>query len=227
MSTGEFKPEDRKNTMEELGRALRVFLSASDAFDEVLGKVLGLNPTDVRCVDLLDQHGTLTAGALAELAGLSTGAVTFLLDRLERAGFVRRLRDVQDRRRVLVELDPLAWKKVFELHAPLVEAWRASAQRYSLSELERVTAFLREGAELYEAHVPLLVSHLASEDSSRVAAGRAVIKAAVKAQAKAEAMDKLEKTARKLQAKAAKLQQQASGYQQRSGARQADGRDQR
>ena len=108
MSTGEFKPEDRKNTMEELGRALRVFLSASDAFDEVLGKVLGLNPTDVRCVDLLDQHGTLTAGALAELAGLSTGAVTFLLDRLERAGFVRRLRDVQDRRRVLVELDPLA-----------------------------------------------------------------------------------------------------------------------
>ena len=100
--------EQRKRTMEELAQALRVFLSASDAFDDALGKVLGLHPTDVRCVDLLDQHGTMTAGALSELAGLSTGAVTFLLDRLERAGFVRRMRDVHDRRRVLVELVPLA-----------------------------------------------------------------------------------------------------------------------
>src|ERR1039458_6469661 len=112
--------EERKRSMDDLARTLRAFLSASDAFDEALGKVLGLNPTDVRCVDLLDQHGTMTAGALADLAGLSTGAVTFLLDRLEHAGFVRRVRDLQDRRRVLVELVPLARTRNFELHAPLV-----------------------------------------------------------------------------------------------------------
>ena len=99
--------DERKRSIEELSRALRAFLSASDAFDEALGRVLGLNPTDVRCVDLLDQYGTMTAGALAGVAGLSTGAVTFLLDRLERAGFVRRVRDLDDRRRVLVELVPL------------------------------------------------------------------------------------------------------------------------
>ena len=131
---------------EEVGRALRAFLSASDAFDEALGNVLGLNPTDVRCVDLLDQYGTMTAGVLADLAGLSTGAVTFLLDRLERAGFVRRVRDTQDRRRVLVELVPLARSQVSELHVGLTEVWRASAQHFSVADLQSIIAFLREGA---------------------------------------------------------------------------------
>ncbi len=121
--------EDRKRMLEEIPRALRAFLSASDAFDEVLGNVLGLNPTDVRCVDLLDQYGTMTAGALAEVAGLSTGAVTFLLDRLERAGFVRRVRDLEDRRRVLVELLPQARTLISELHAGLRQGLRTSASR--------------------------------------------------------------------------------------------------
>jgi DNA-binding MarR family transcriptional regulator len=193
--------EVRKRDLEELPRALRAFLSASDAFDEALGKVLGLNPTDVRCVDLLDQYGTMTAGALAEVAGLSTGAITFLLDRLERAGFVRRVRDLQDRRRVLVELDTLARDRIFELHTGLDEAWRASAQNFSASDLESIIAFLREGAKLYQSQVPVLCAQVPSENGSR-ASGRAAIRAALKAQAKAEALEKLEQTARKLQAKA-------------------------
>jgi DNA-binding MarR family transcriptional regulator len=123
--------EDRKRSIEELATALSALVSASDAFDEALGKVLGLNPTDVRCVALLDKHGTMTAGALADLAGLSTGAVTFLLDRLERAGFVSRVRDLDDRRRVLVELVPLARRQISELHKGLFEAWWASAKQFS------------------------------------------------------------------------------------------------
>ena len=101
--------EERKRTTRGLGRVLYgPSCPPRTLSTRHSGSVLGLNPTDVRCVDLLDQHGTMTAGALAELAGLSTGAVTFLLDRLERAGFVRRVRDLEDRRRVLVELVPLA-----------------------------------------------------------------------------------------------------------------------
>lgn len=198
--------EERKRTTEDLGRALRAFLSASDAFEEALGHVLGLNATDVRCVDLLDQHGTMTAGALADLAGISSGAVTFLLDRLERAGFVSRVRDLEDRRRVLVELVPLARTQIFELHRGVRDALRAAAQRYSVSELERVISFLGEGTRAYEAELPLLFSHMpGSGTGSGTAAGRAAIKAALKAQAKAEALEHLEKTARRLQAKASKL----------------------
>jgi DNA-binding MarR family transcriptional regulator len=204
MSTEEGKPSD-----EELARALRVFLSASDAFDEALGQVLGLNPTDVRCVDLLDQYGTITAGALAEVAGLSTGAVTFLLDRLERAGFVRRVRDVQDRRRVLVELAPTARARLSDLHAGLVEAWRASAQHFSVSEIQSIITFLQEGAKVYEAQVPVLCSQLVSAPRSRAADGRAVIKAAMKAQARAEALERLEQATLKLEKRAEELHHRA------------------
>ncbi|MGA3353211.1 MAG: MarR family transcriptional regulator [Acidimicrobiales bacterium] len=205
--------EERKRSLEELPRALRAFLSASDAFDEALGKVLGLNPTDVRCVDLLDQYGTMTAGALAEVAGLSTGAVTFLLDRLERAGFVRRVRDLEDRRRVRVELVPLARDQIFELHAGLAESWRASAQRFSASDLESIISFLREGAKLYEAQVPVLCAQVPSWSGSSTSEGRAAIKAALKAQAKAEALEKLEQTARRLQAKATEFQHKKGRFQ--------------
>ena len=192
----------RKRSLEELPQVLRAFLSASDAFDEALANVLGLNATDVRCVNLLDQYGTMTAGALAGVAGLSTGAVTFLLDRLEDAGFVRRLRDAEDRRRVLVELVPHARARIAELRAGLAESWQASAQHLSASDLERIIAFLREGAKLYEAQVPVLCALVPAGSSGGTSAGRAAIKAAVKAQAKAEAMEKLEQAARKIQAKA-------------------------
>jgi DNA-binding MarR family transcriptional regulator len=197
--------------MEELARVFRAFLSVSDAFDEALGKVLGLNPTDFRCVDLLDQHGTMSAGALADLSGLSTGAITFLLDRLEHAGYVHRVRDLQDRRRVLVELVPVAKARIMELQAGLFEGWRASAQHFSVADLQRFIAFLREGTKVYEAQLPVLSAQLAPGDRSRSADGRAAIKAAVKAQAKAEPLERLEKTARKLQARASELHHKASG----------------
>ncbi len=201
--------EERKHTLEEVPRALRAFLSASDAFDEALGNVLGLNPTDVRCVDLLDQYGTMTAGSLAEVAGLSSGAVTFLLDRLEHGGFVRRVRDAEDRRRVLVELVPLARTRLFELHRGLAEAWRESAQRFSVSDLKSIISFLQEGAELYQAQVPVLCAQVPSGSGQRASDGRAAIKMALKAQAKAEAIEKLEQTARKIQAKASEFHQKA------------------
>ena len=85
---------------------------------------------------------------------------------------------------------------VAELHAPLVEAWRQSAGHFSVSDLERVIAFLRDGTEVYESQVPLLRGKLPPETRSPAAVGRALVKEAVKAQAKAEAMEKLEETAR-------------------------------
>lgn len=202
--------DERKRSIEELSRALRAFLSASEAFDEALGRVLGLNPTDVRCVDLLDQYGTMTAGALAGVAGLSTGAVTFLIDRLERAGFVRRVPDLDDRRRVLVELVPFARSQIAELHQDLFEAWRESAQHFSVSDLKNIVAFLREGARVYESQVPVLCSQIPAQNGQRASDGRAAIKAALKAQAKAEALEKLEQTARRLQAKATELHHKAA-----------------
>lgn len=74
-------------------------------FHTKVAEQMGLSATDEKCLDLaMRADGPLTAGRIAELSGLSTGAVTGVIDRLERAGFVRRVRDPHDRRKVLVEV---------------------------------------------------------------------------------------------------------------------------
>lgn len=74
-------------------------------FHTRLAERMGLSPTDEKCLDLaVRADGPVTAGRIAELSGLSTGAVTGVIDRLEQAGYVRRVRDPHDRRKVLVEV---------------------------------------------------------------------------------------------------------------------------
>jgi DNA-binding MarR family transcriptional regulator len=97
------------------GLEIRRHQNTQDRFDEVACEYLGINRSDGRALDILDQHGRLTAGRLAAESGLSSGAITTLLDRLERAGYVRRLRDEGDRRRVLVELTDLAHERASEI----------------------------------------------------------------------------------------------------------------
>ena len=90
---------------------------ATDRFDHAVADALGVNRTDMRCMDMLEREGPLPAGRLAEAAGLTSGAMTTALDRLERAGFVRRVRDREDRRRVLVELTPEAGRVTTEFYS--------------------------------------------------------------------------------------------------------------
>jgi len=80
---------------------------------------MGLSATDHKALELIGQaQGPLTAGRIAELTGLSTGAVTGVMDRLEKAGLARRVRDTVDRRKVLIEVVPGAMDR----HAPLFES---------------------------------------------------------------------------------------------------------
>lgn len=93
--------------MEDAGRALGAeFATAMVNFHTATGKLLGLSASDRKTMDTLSRLGPVTAGAIAEHTGLTTGAVTGLVDRLEKAGYVRRVRDPHDRRKVVVELVP-------------------------------------------------------------------------------------------------------------------------
>ena len=74
--------------------------------DEAAAQYLGINTTDGRAIDVIDQAGRITAGDLARELRLSTGAVTTIVDRLEKAGYARRVSDPDDRRRVLIETTP-------------------------------------------------------------------------------------------------------------------------
>jgi DNA-binding MarR family transcriptional regulator len=138
----------------ELGDVMRNYQLATDLFDEAVAAKLGLNRTDFRCLDILDQHAPMTAGALAEASRLSTGAVTFVLDRMEAAGFVRRRRDDTDRRKVLVDLVPAARQRALSYHLPMVMDARKALADFSDQEVAVICRFLRLSTEVFERNVP-------------------------------------------------------------------------
>jgi DNA-binding MarR family transcriptional regulator len=122
---------------------------AYDRFHDAVAAYLGLNRTDLRCLDILDLAGRRTAGELAARMGMSTGAVTAMLDRLERAGYVQRLRDLGDRRRVLVEPTELAGERGQEIYAPFGEQVEPMFARFTDAQLALVRDFLRLGNDFY------------------------------------------------------------------------------
>ncbi|AKU92180.1 MarR family winged helix-turn-helix transcriptional regulator [Vulgatibacter incomptus] len=131
-----------------LVQGLRRYGDEGVAFSEALAGRLGINVTDLRCASLVDQVGPMTAGRLAELTGLTTGAITGVLDRMEKAGFVKRTRDPQDRRQVLVETVAARGEDFDRLLAPFLEATEAYCSAYRDEELERFAQFLDGYREL-------------------------------------------------------------------------------
>lgn len=106
---------------------------------------MGLSGTDHKALDLVSRaDGPLTAGRIAQLTGLSTGAVTGVIDRLERAGFVRRVRDTQDRRKVLVEILPVHEERFAPLFSSAVDAVEQVLEQFSPEERDVVERFERE-----------------------------------------------------------------------------------
>src|SRR5215831_6781644 len=140
--------------MNEVDRACQAIRSA--AYDEALAARLGLNPTDLRCLELVIAEPGITAGRLAEQADLTTGAVTGVLDRLERAGFVRRRPDPADRRSVTISAVEARARELLDAVEPLTRAVGAVLDRLSASNRKAVLGFLdtargaveQEGARL-------------------------------------------------------------------------------
>jgi DNA-binding MarR family transcriptional regulator len=133
---------------------------ATELVDDAAHKLLGVNRTDGRCLDILEQRGRMTAGALAEEARLTSGAITAVIDRLERAGYAQRVPDPDDRRRVLVEATPKAHALAEELMGRMgVLGWPKVSQ-YTDEQLELLVDYLRFSRELQEGHAEWLEQQL-------------------------------------------------------------------
>jgi DNA-binding MarR family transcriptional regulator len=119
-----------------LGRQLS---QATVLFHAQIAEHVGLSATDHKCLDLAVQaERPLTAGQIADLSGLSTGAVTGVIDRLERAGFVRRVRDPHDRRKVLVEVSKGSLTRYGDAYDGLWSALDRTIADYTEDELKAI-----------------------------------------------------------------------------------------
>jgi DNA-binding MarR family transcriptional regulator len=154
--------DQRERLQSELSDEVRANQRSTDVVDELVSQLMGINRTDSRCMDILDQHGSMSAGDLAEASRLTTGAITAVIDRLERAGYARRVPDPSDRRRVLVEVTPKAYEVATELMVePMRELYAPLAARYSDDDLRLLIDFTREGRKLQERHAEWLRERLA------------------------------------------------------------------
>ena len=136
------EPETRRGLEREFLLALRKAGSVMQLLGAASAERIGINVTDLNCLNILALTGNMTAGELARETGLTTASITGVLDRLEEAGFVRRERDTGDRRRVIVRLDATrGLHDVAPVFAPVVEAWRAAAAAYTDEQLTLILEF--------------------------------------------------------------------------------------
>jgi DNA-binding MarR family transcriptional regulator len=151
-SNGQIIRSSNDKLVGQVATEIALLQNASAAVDAAAAEVLGLNATDLRCMGRLYADGRSSAGELAAASGLSRGAMTAALDRLERAGCVQRVRGESDRRRVMVEVTPRALELTEAIWGPIGREGTAQLARMTDTELTFLLDFLRRGRELQEKH---------------------------------------------------------------------------
>jgi DNA-binding MarR family transcriptional regulator len=128
---------EREELIQAISYRFREMSTETIMFHQAVADVLGLHITDHKCLDLIHHYGAMPAGRLAELTGLTTGAVTGIIDRLEEAGYVRRANDPKDRRRTIVQptQNKKLQRKIEMLFVPLRDRMHKLLSSYSDSEL--------------------------------------------------------------------------------------------
>ncbi len=156
LETESWSPERAKLAMAFIA-AIRKTGSLMHLMSQAAADRIGINATDLNCLNILSFSGQLTAGELARATGLTTASITGVVDRLEEAGFVRRERDAADRRRVVIYLNvPRAVGTVAPVFGPMMGAWQRMAARYSDDELRLIVGFYGQMEQIIREHLARL-----------------------------------------------------------------------
>jgi DNA-binding transcriptional ArsR family regulator len=150
-------PPERKQLAAAFGEGFRKTNSLMQLMGQAAADRLGLNATDLNCLNILSFSGELTAGELARETGLTTASITGVADRLEEAGYVRRERDPRDRRRVVIRLVlKSALRDVAPVFLPLILGWQGVVTRYTDDELRLIVEFYGQMEQVIRAHLARL-----------------------------------------------------------------------
>ena len=170
MAAGAERP--RATLIEGLLAELRDASTQSVLFSQAVADRVGLSPTDVECLGLLHEQGPMPAGRLAELTGLTSGGVTGLADRLERAGYLRRTADPQDRRRVI--LTPGSGQAACDigpLYASIAAAAVALCDQFNDQDLSVILDFMRRSTAMGREEIAKLRADAPPESARPVRVG--------------------------------------------------------
>jgi DNA-binding MarR family transcriptional regulator len=140
----------------QVAASLRALSTEIDRLDQVAADRYGLNRTDMRALDIVGQAGPLAPTALARLLGLTTGGVTTVLDRLERAGYIRRRPDPNDRRRQVVHATEATTARDREVFGGLIRSTSDLLAAYTDDQLQIIQDFLDRTRELTAAYADAL-----------------------------------------------------------------------
>ena len=142
------RTKTRAALLQELENAMRKASAQGTMFAKTVADRAGISSSDMDCMDFLNVEGRMTAGRLAELTGLTTGAITGVIDRLEKAGFVRRERDESDRRKVFIAPVPERMMEIGRFYTLMQRAMEKQSEGYSDSELK---VLLRYATDSYRS----------------------------------------------------------------------------
>ena len=147
---------EREKLLEEAVRAVYTASTAAVFFHTAVAEQIGLGPTDEKTILILSGLGPLTAGEIAQYTGLTTASVTSLIDRLEEKGFVKRVRDTKDRRRVIVELNQTRLAELMQVFASVGGIFEGLLPAYNDEQLTTIIDYLTRSAKLSQEAVARL-----------------------------------------------------------------------
>jgi DNA-binding MarR family transcriptional regulator len=148
----------REALMAEIGKDAAAWQTAVQRFDELAATSMNLHVTDLQIIGLLVDVESMPAGQLADAVGLSPGAATAAIDRLEKAAYVQRVRTGTDRRRVMVRLTARSRRLVQQIWGPIVQDGMAKLQGYTIKELTLLRDFTKWCLELQLKHIDRLAN---------------------------------------------------------------------
>jgi len=163
------KDVKRQNLLQRLWDLGREMSTQTVFLHQAIAQSAGLNATDTKCIDLILRSGDspVTAGWLSQQSGLTTGAVTHILDRLEKRGYVQRVHDTADRRRVFIKANEEQLKPLFPKYEAIGTAYMKLLEEYTTAELELITGYLEKANEISKQQISKIAASGAGKSGRR------------------------------------------------------------